>query len=153
MDRQNQSRTLRLMKKLNLAVECAINRKTAQVGLTAAQGDILLFLMNRKREGESDIRPLDLCHETGISKAGISSLLKKLRTKGYLVLEPDPLDERQKHIRLTGQVEDLHLQIEEEVNRMIGKLFQNFTDEEAHTLERLLNKMYLTLNCEGGNDL
>ena len=89
MNRQEVRRTLRLLKKLNLGLESDINADMTELGVTAAQCDVLAYLMSRAGQ---EVGPTDLHRDLGISKAAVTALLKKLRGKGLLTVEADPED-------------------------------------------------------------
>jgi DNA-binding MarR family transcriptional regulator len=49
----------------------------------------------------ANVRPGQLADESGASKQAVNDLLRQLEAKGYLGLEPDPLDARARRITLT----------------------------------------------------
>lgn len=142
MNQQIVRRTLRLLKVTNLGVSSYINADMAKDGMTAAQCDVLAYLM---RKGESQVCSTDIHRDLGISKAGVSALLKKLKAKGFLILESDPVDDRQKRIRLTGEAWKLYEHMEHSMAHLVDGLYQDFTEEETETFMLLIQRMYKNL--------
>lgn len=138
MTRQEVRRTLRLLKKLNLGLESDINGDMAKLGVTAAQCDVLSYLMGRAGQ---EVGPTDLHRDLGISKAAVSALLKKLRGKGLLAVEADPEDDRRKRIRLLPEAWKLNAQLDGTVDRLMEGLYRGFTEKEEKTLLALLQRM------------
>ena len=138
MTRQEVRRTLRLLKKLNLGLESDINGDMAKLGVTAAQCDVLSYLMGRAGQ---EVGPTDLHRDLGISKAAVSALLKKLRGKGFLTVEADPEDDRRKRIRLLPEAWKLNAQLDGTVDRLMEGLYRGFTEKEEKTLLALLQRM------------
>ena len=46
----------------------------------------------------------ELCHEIGLSKSTLSTLLKKMRKTGYILFQEDPADIRKKKILPTEKL-------------------------------------------------
>lgn len=91
-------------KRICILIEAQINRMLRDEELTAAQGYLLLYIWEYHPQG---IFVTDVHRELGISMAAASSLLKKLREKGFLQLEDSRQpDDRLKKICLTGKLSD-----------------------------------------------
>ena len=142
MNRQEVRRTLRLLKKLNLGLESDINADMTELGVTAAQCDVLAYLMSRAGQ---EVGPTDLHRDLGISKAAVSALLKKLRGKGLLNVEADPQDDRRKRICLLPEAWKLNDQLDGTADRLLEGLYRGFTEEEERSLLSLLQRMYVNL--------
>lgn len=70
---------------ISIQLEQCANRALAQEGLTSVQAQILLHILRHSEKGTS----LTAIHrESGYSMAAISSLIKRLREKGYVRVEP-----------------------------------------------------------------
>ena len=77
---------MRLLKKLNLAMESLGNAMMVKHGMSAAQCNVLGYLTDHE---EQNICARDLHISLGLSKANVSSLLKKLKNGGYIDFMPD----------------------------------------------------------------
>ena len=86
-------RMARKNRQISIQLELLANRALAQTGITAVQADVLLFILNHAEEGTS---LTDIHQEFGYSMAAISSLLKRLREKGYVRVEHCREDDRRK---------------------------------------------------------
>ncbi len=130
--------TLRLLKKLNLGIESSVNMMMASEGITAAQCDVLAYLLDHRK---TRIYATELHRNLGISRAAVSALLKKLKNKGFLVFQSDPADERQKQILLTDEALRCRAVMDHCLERTCMNLYQGFTLEETEVLRALLQKM------------
>ena len=77
--------------------------------------------------GPDGRRPTAVATDTGLSKQRVNDLLRDLEARGYLELEPDPVDSRGRIIRLTprgrklhGTATAVHEAIEEDWRRAVG---------------------------------
>ena len=86
-------RMARKNRQISIQLELLANRALAQTGITAVQADVLLFILNHAEEGTS---LTDIHQAFGYSMAAISSLLKRLREKGYVRVEHCREDDRRK---------------------------------------------------------
>ena len=136
---------LRLLKKLNLASEAAINRMFQENDLTAAQCDLLNYLLTHEGPGLSATQAhLDL----GLSRASISTLLKRLKGKGYVTFEACPHDDRQKGIRLTEKARQMEFEMDRRAERLEKRLFCGFSAGEQRQLEQMLLRMLMNIKPE-----
>ena len=101
MEEIREDNILRRMKKLSLLISVKIDQIFMENDLTAAQSEVLIFLLSE--EAGQEMFSGDLHMELGISKAAVSMQLKKLRQKGYIILQTSSGDDRLKHIRLTDK--------------------------------------------------
>ncbi len=135
--------TLRLLKKLSLGIESSFNTMMASKGITAAQGDVLAYLLDNRKKG---IYATEIHQNLGISRAAVSALLKKLKNKGLLVFRSDPADERQKQILLTEEAGRYQEIMDQCMEHTTMNLYQGFTVEETEVLRNLLQKMCSNLS-------
>lgn len=135
--------TLRLLKKVNLGIESSVNTMMASKGITAAQCDVLAYLLSSKKPG---LYATDIHQNLGISRAAVSALLKKMKNRGLLAFRSDPADERQKQILLTEEAGRFQADLDQCMERTVMKLYQGFTVEETQHLQELLQKMWDNLS-------
>lgn len=129
---------LRLLKKLNLASEAAINVMFQENDLTAAQCDILNYLLTH--EGP-ELSATQVHLNLGLSRAAISALLKRLKGKGYLTFQACPHDDRQKRIVLTKKARQMEWEMDKRAEKLENCLFRGFSGEEQIKLEQMLMHM------------
>ena len=136
---------MRLLKKLNLSIEAAINTRAPEGDLPAAQCNILGYMMNHPEE---KIRSTDVHKALGISRATVSGTLKRMRSNGYVVFEDAPGNDREKFLVVT---EKARRKQDEMVKCFISvetTLYRGFTVQEKQILEALLQKMLRNLKKE-----
>lgn len=82
---------LRLARELRTALD----QQCAALGLTSQQAGLLIHVFTGLNSGKQ------LAEALGTDSAGITRLLDRLETKGYLERSPDPTDRRAQAISLT----------------------------------------------------
>lgn len=142
MQKVKDENVMRLLKKLNLAMESLGNAMMVKHGMSAAQCNVLGYLTDHE---EQNICARDLHISLGLSKANVSSLLKKLKNGGYIDFMPDPSDGRLKHICLTERADELKDEIEQGFKNLEGCMYQGFTEGEKLLLSELLGRMLSNL--------
>ena len=121
-----------------IQMEQWVNRTLEPVGLTAAQASILLHVLNQGEEGTS----LTAIHRAfGYSMPTLSGMLKRLREKGYLRVEPCADDDRCKKLLGTEKGRRLRRELEERSRQMEERLYSCFTSQELRDLDALQRKL------------
>ena len=97
-------------KRICLGFEMLASRAMASEGLSVSQAMILMFVLRNSEKGTS----LTAIHrQFGYSMASLSSTIKRLKSNGYIRVEPCPSDDRLKllfgHV-LGGDLLGLYLQ-------------------------------------------
>lgn len=114
------------------------DKQLAREGLTGVQARVLLYIMERESDGAS----LTQIHkELNFSMAAASGLIKRLREKGYVRVEPCRLDERRKLIYVTDKGARVREIMDSTLRRIPDMLYRGFSAEEIETLNRLQKKM------------
>lgn len=111
-----------------------------QVGLTAAQVQVLLYLLRNSGKGR-EITAREIERRFHVSNPTVSGILKRLEKKGFIVRVPGSIDKRNKQIRIRGDVETFCRCIEERVQQEKEKVFYGFTPEELERLLQLITKL------------
>ena len=127
---------LRNTKKINIALDTYLNERLASTDLTAAQGNVLFFILEH-----SGVHSTRIHKQLGISRGTVSGLIKKLREKGYVSFSSCDTDDRQKPILVTEKADALREALigwQRELEEMV---FRDFTPEERAALGRLQEKM------------
>lgn len=134
----DRSQLIRDNRWLSIQMEQWVNRTLEPVGLTAAQASILLHVLNQGEEGTS----LTAIHRAfGYSMPTLSGMLKRLREKGYLRVEPCADDDRCKKLLGTEKGRRLRRELEERSRQMEERLYSCFTSQELRDLDALQRKL------------
>lgn len=147
MERTRQDEVVHLLKVIHIRIEELLNSLTEQYDLTAAQCDVLGFILAHEEEG---INSTMLCQQMYMSKANISVLLKKLRQKNYLQFKINPKDDRQKQIVVTEKTKELEKILRANFYQMEKHLFENISDEELNFTNEIMKKLLFNLQKEHG---
>lgn len=123
MEEIREDNILRRMKKLSLLISVKIDQIFMENDLTAAQSEVLIFLLSE--EAGQEMFSGDLHVELGISKAAVSMQLKKLRQKGYIILQTSSGDDRLKHIRLTDKARQMKQELDGFHERYLPGIFRS----------------------------
>lgn len=89
------------MKKISLDLTAQLELNLRTGNISGVQVYFLVYLLRHHRNGSY---LTDMCHEIGVSKSTLSTLIKKLREKGYLYFQEDPNDIRKKKILPTEKL-------------------------------------------------
>lgn len=135
----------RLLKLLTIRIGMLISGMLPAEDLTPVQCDILGFIFDHQNEEET-LNSTRLHTDMRLSRATVSSLLKKLRAAGYLEFVSDSKDERQKHIRLTEKAIRHKENIDRSFEEVKKSLFDGFSESEKSESIRLLKKMLENLD-------
>lgn len=131
-------RMARKNRQISIQLELLANRALAQTGITAVQADVLLFILNHAEEGTS---LTDIHQAFGYSMAAISSLLKRLREKGYVRVEHCREDDRRKLLFGTEKGEQVQEFLDCAICTAQEQLCCGFSPEELNVLEQMQQKM------------
>ena len=130
------SGTMRNVKRINIAIETYMNECLATTDLTAAQGNVLFYVLEHAGAHSTQIHK-----QLGISRGTVSGLIKKLREKGYVCFSSCDTDDRQKPILVTEKAKALRDALSGWQQELDGMIFQDFSQEEQAALNLLLQKM------------
>lgn len=137
-------RILRDNRRISIQVEQWINSAMALWGLTAAQVQVLLYVLGHSNQGTS----LTQIHrEYGYSMAALSCIVKRLREKGYIRVEPWAGDERRKLLFAIQAAQELQHHLDRSTQRLHQQLYRGFTPQELCDLDRLQRKLLNSLSA------
>ena len=145
MEEIREDNILRRMKKLSLLISVKIDQIFMENGLTAAQSEVLIFLLSE--EAGQEMFSGDLHVELGISKAAVSMQLKKLRQKGYIILQTSSGDDRLKHIRLTDKARQMKQELDGKMKAFMKGIYRGFSEADYEQLSQLTDRMLENLNA------
>lgn len=125
-----------------------INRDLRPMGLSSAEGNILLHLSTQGQE----MRQEQLVEQLDVSKPAVSRALDSLEAKGYVTRQPDPDDKRAHRIRLTDKGVEIGPAIEEIYNRIFTLAVQGISQDELNHFMRLFGRISENFASEQANE-
>ena len=130
-------------RQISIQLELLANRVMAQKGLTTIQAHMLLYILAHSAQGTS---LTDIHREFGYSMAALSGLVKRLREKGYVRVEPCVQDDRRKLLFGTRKGEEVRDFLDRTILRAQDQLYREFSAQELAELDRLQKKMLRNLS-------
>lgn len=118
--------------------ERLVNRVLDREELTAVQAYVLRFILCRTQRGTS---LTELHRAFGCSMATLSSVVKRLREKGYVRAECCAGDDRCKLLFATEKGHLVYTDLDSAVRAAEQKIYSCFSAEELRTLDRLQQKL------------
>ena len=131
---------LQTLRQLSIRLEACFNRAAALHGLTAAQAQVLAYVLEHSEQG---VCATEIYRVLGLSKPSISALVKKLKGKGYVYTEND---DRQKLIFATPQGQALGKSIGQTLAQLQSKICSGLKTEELRALQSVQHKMLLNVS-------
>lgn len=104
------------------------------------QGQILYVLW--QREG---VPITELSHKTGLAKNTLTAMLGRMESAGLTVRRPSPGDRRLALIFLTEKARSLEEKYNQVSERMNQLFYRGMTQEDANTLDGLLDQVLANL--------
>jgi MarR family transcriptional regulator for hemolysin len=114
-----------------------INEDLRPLGLSSAEGNILLHLLTQGQETGQE----QLVEELDVSKPAVSRTLSSLETKGYVTRQRDPDDRRAHRIRLTDKAMEIGPTVEQVYNQVYTLATQGISQEELGYFRHLFGRM------------
>ena len=139
VDRNEISRDNR---RISVQLQQQADRLMAQKGLTAVQARLLLYILDHSEDG---ISLTEVHREFGYSMAALSSLVKRLKEKGYVQRVPGARDDRKKILYGTKKGEEVREFLNRSFFRAQDQLYSGFSQEELSMLDRLQKKILRNL--------
>ena len=139
----DRSAMVRDNRQISIQLELLANRVMAQKGLTTIQAHMLLYILAHSAQGTS---LTDIHREFGYSMAALSGLVKRLREKGYVRVEPCVQDDRRKLLFGTRKGEEVRDFLDRTILLAQDQLYREFSAQELAELDRLQKKMLHNLS-------
>jgi MarR family transcriptional regulator for hemolysin len=114
-----------------------INKDLRPLGLSSAEGNILLHLFTRGMEMGQE----QLVEQLDVSKPAISRTLNSLETKGYVTRRRDPDDNRAHRVQLTDKALEIGSAVEQVYNHVYTLAVQGISQEEVDYFVNLFSRM------------
>lgn len=129
---------LYMMKKIGLNLTAQLELYLKSGDITGGQVYFLVYILRHHPEGTY---LTELCRETGLSKATLSALIKKLREKDYLYFLTDPDDVRKKKVLPTAKLTAEGKEFLERAERMESEICSALDQKEQLQLWKLERKL------------
>ncbi len=123
---------IKLNKEISAITDRYLDARTEKFGITAAQGIILLCILQKGSIIVSELNQI-----VDISKSSVSAMLKRLCGKGFLVLETLESDNRQKKIIPTEKAMRIKNSLLKEFECVSGELFAGVSQSELDTVVKI----------------
>ena len=124
-------------KKINEAFVSRRNKALKESGLTSSQMDFLVYLF---RHGDATQRELEVYF--GLSHSTVIGIVQRLVEKGYVVVEKDNNDKRQRNLLLTEKACQMKKDAVKRREKDQKKFEKYMTKEEIRNLIEELKKVY-----------
>lgn len=132
---------LRDNRRICIQMEQWANASLAHRELTAIQAQILMYILSRSEQGTS----LTAIHqEFGGSMAALSSMVKRLKEKGYVRVEQCAGDDWRKLLFATEKAKKTEEFLCRTTRQIRQRLYACFSQEELATLDRLQKRCWAT---------
>ena len=131
-------------RQISIRLELHGNRVMAGLGLTAVQANLLLYILEQADAGTS---LTEIHQEFGYSMAALCGQVKRLREKGYVRVESCAGDNRRKRLFSTEKGLQVRHILDRSFHMAQDCLYDQFTQEELVTLDRLQKKMLRNLSA------
>jgi len=126
----------KLIKTISVYMERDMNRDLAQFDLTAAQGMVLGFLS--RHQGE-EVCQRNIEQDFNLSHPTMSSILKRMESKGLIITTPLSKDRRYKKVSLSEKGKDLDNRIYACIEHHEEKMRAGLSEKQQEELISLLN--------------
>lgn len=133
---------LQLMRK---ACSQSIEQVGNGFGLTRAEVDVLLFLVNNPTAD----RATDIVELRGLTKSHVSIAAKDLYDRGFLEAKQDEKDRRVVHLKPTEKAQPVIQQGQEALRQHFAKLFEGFSEAEISQWMALQEKLFANMKTMG----
>lgn len=114
-----------------------INKGLRPLGLSSAEGNILLHLLTQGHE----LRQEQLVEQLDVSKPAVSRTLRSLEAKGCVTRRRDLDDKRAHWVRLTDKALEIGPAVEHVYNHVYALAVQGISPEELETFAKLFGRM------------
>jgi DNA-binding MarR family transcriptional regulator len=122
----SRTRTIYLLWLLNARIRTELEQAFSSITATPGQYVVMSYLRNNRKYSAAEIS-----RKTGVSAQSTSELAVALEKKGLIVRTPDDKNPRILRLSLTLEGIELLAGIDEIVDELEGRLFQNITPTES----------------------
>lgn len=137
-DSFNEEKLLFMIRKISLNLSAQMEQCLKNKDITGVQVYFLVYILRHHPQGTC---LTELYHEIGVSKATLSTLIKKMREKDYLYFYENPEDIRKKRILPTSKLIAEGREFLQKANRMEEEICSSLNRAEKKDLWALENKL------------
>jgi len=131
---------IRLIRRINNALLKTRNKHLAEYGLTAAQSDIIVYLIRNYKE-KDEINQLDIQRHLQLSNPTVSGLLNRLEDKGFITRTSSIKDARYNCVKPTQKALDLAATMDEHMILTEETMLTGLSESERIEFIRLLGNV------------
>ena len=135
---QERARTLRIIRRIDNSLLKNRNKNLTDFDLTAAQSDIIVYLMNHYQE-MAEINQLDIQKHLQLSNPTVSGLLNRLEEKGFISRTSSIHDARYNCISPTNKALEQRNAMVQHMYSSEDAMLAGLSDAEKDELYRLLS--------------
>lgn len=128
-----------LYKSINTILEKIANSRLQREDLTLSQWRYLNYIYHR---GGKDIYMKDIEYHFDVSAPTVAGIIKRIKAKGYIIVEKSDYAANSKSISLTPAGTKLCESGQKDKNYLDNLLTAPLNDDEKEELNRLLQKIY-----------
>ena len=140
-----ESEMIYLLKKINISLEICLEKRLKGSGMSGTQVYFLVYILRHHPKGTYIT---EMCRETGLSKATLSVLVKKMREKGYLCFVEEPEDIRKKKVIPTEKLLNEGAEFMRKTQQMEDEICSALDSAERLELWELEHKILTRLGRE-----
>lgn len=127
-----------LFKQLHIAFESNLQHLSAELELTPAQTDILIYLFDNE---DHPINQRELEYHFHLSNPTVTGILKRMELKGYIERTSNIKDGRSKIILLTDRARGVRQVIIDTLDALEKKILTGFSVQEQEEFTYMLTKV------------
>ena len=131
-----------MTKKIGLNLTSRLEASLKHENMSGAQVYFMVYILRHHPEGTY---LTELCHEIGVSKSTLSTLIKKLGKAGYITFREDPYDIRRKELIPTPKLVEEGEEFLQKAGQMETEICDALDPEERKQLWKLERKLLLHL--------
>lgn len=137
-DSFNEEKLLFMIRKISLNLSAQMEQCLKNKDITGVQVYFLVYILRHHPQGTC---LTELYHEIGVSKATLSTLIKKMKEKDYLYFYENPEDIRKKRILPTSKLIAEGREFLQKASRMEEEICSSLNRAEKKDLWALENKL------------
>lgn len=119
-----------------------INENLRPLGLSSAEGNILLHLWTQGQEmGQRGMAQERLGEQLDVSKPAVSRTLDSLEAKGFIIRQPDPDDGRVHRVCMTDKARRIGPTVEQAYNQVYALAMEGISQEELVEFMNLFGRI------------
>jgi len=134
-----------IIKSISEILDKKFNKRLRTMGITCSQMRILSYLFEHRGQ---DVTQRQLENYLRISHPTTVGLINRLKGKGFVICKMSEKDRRQKIIALKEPTDDQRRKFERQKIQHERSMLEGFSEEEEEELKRLLNKLYTNVSKE-----